>query len=147
MMLQNRVVPHYQVSPLISMRTEALASSQICLSVDADAWCKRVLNWIRRTHLEAMSLSLSRQYKRTLLCCILFDIAIQTFWLLCFTGERSLSPVSILVTPTHIFLINENYNWPLPRSTGSTGAPVKQQQFELRDLQRINDITSIVSIQ
>ena len=62
-------------------------------------------------------------------------------------GEKSLSPVSLLVTPTHIFLINEDYNWPLPRSAAAASAITKQQQFELRDRQRINDITSIVSVE
>ena len=43
MTLQNRFATHFQVSPLISMRTESLASSQSGRIVDADAWCKRAL--------------------------------------------------------------------------------------------------------
>ena len=35
--------PIFQVSPLILMRTELLASSQSGRSVDADAWCKQTL--------------------------------------------------------------------------------------------------------
>ena len=41
--LQNGFATHFQVTPLISMRTESLASSQSGRSVDADAWCKRAL--------------------------------------------------------------------------------------------------------
>ena len=44
--LQNGFATHFQVSPLISMRKESLASSQSGRSVDADAWCKRALNEI-----------------------------------------------------------------------------------------------------
>ena len=33
----------FQASPLTSMRTESLAESQSCRSIDADAWCKRAL--------------------------------------------------------------------------------------------------------
>ena len=43
MTLQNGVATHFQASPLISMRTESLASSQSCRSVDVDAWCKQAL--------------------------------------------------------------------------------------------------------
>ena len=42
-MLQNGFATHFQASPLISMTTESLASSQSGRSVDADAWCKRAL--------------------------------------------------------------------------------------------------------
>ena len=45
MVLQNGVATHFQETPLISMRTEPLVSSQGCRCVDADAWCKRILNW------------------------------------------------------------------------------------------------------
>ena len=45
MTLQNGVATHFQASPLISMRTELLASSQSCRSVDADAWCKWALTF------------------------------------------------------------------------------------------------------
>ena len=34
---------HSVVTPLFSMRTGSLVSSQTCRSVDADAWCKRAL--------------------------------------------------------------------------------------------------------
>ena len=40
----NGFATHFQASPLISMRTELLASSQSCHSIDADAWCKRAIN-------------------------------------------------------------------------------------------------------
>ena len=33
----------HRVTPLFSMRTGSLASSQSCCSIDADAWCKRAL--------------------------------------------------------------------------------------------------------
>ena len=34
---------HFQATPLFSMRTVSLASSQSCRSVDSDAWCKQTL--------------------------------------------------------------------------------------------------------
>ena len=40
---QNGFATHFQASPLISMRTESLVSSQSGRIVDADAWCKRAL--------------------------------------------------------------------------------------------------------
>ena len=43
MTLQKGFVTHFQVSPLISMRTESLMSSQSDRSVGADAWCKQAL--------------------------------------------------------------------------------------------------------
>ena len=43
MTLQIEVVTHFQASPLISMRTESLESSQSGHSVDADACCKWAL--------------------------------------------------------------------------------------------------------
>ena len=46
MMLQNGFATHFQASPLISMRTESLASSQSGRSVDADAWCKRSVHTV-----------------------------------------------------------------------------------------------------
>ena len=42
-LLQIGVITHFQVTPLFSMRTVSLVSSQSCRSVDAHAWCKRVL--------------------------------------------------------------------------------------------------------
>ena len=39
--LENELQLHSGVTPLISMRTESLASSQSCCSIDTDAWCKR----------------------------------------------------------------------------------------------------------
>ena len=41
--LQKGIVTHFQASPLISMRTVSLASSQSCCSVDVGAWCKGAL--------------------------------------------------------------------------------------------------------
>ena len=38
--LQNGVATHFEVTPLFSVRTVFLASSQCCRSTDADAWCK-----------------------------------------------------------------------------------------------------------
>ena len=38
--LENELQPHPAVNLLFSLRTESLASKQICRSVDADAWCK-----------------------------------------------------------------------------------------------------------
>ena len=46
-LLQNGLQPHSEVAPLFSMRTESLASSQSCHSVDADAWCKQALIIVR----------------------------------------------------------------------------------------------------
>ena len=43
MTLQNRFATHFQASPLILMRTESLASSRSCRSIDADAWYKQTL--------------------------------------------------------------------------------------------------------
>ena len=42
--LQNVVAIHFWVIPLFSMKTEFLASSQSCRSIDADAWYKGGLN-------------------------------------------------------------------------------------------------------
>ena len=41
--LQNGVATYFQATPLFSMRTVSLVSSQSCCSVDADAQCKRGL--------------------------------------------------------------------------------------------------------
>ena len=41
--LENRLQPRSGATSLFSMRTESLASSLSCCSVDADAWCKRAL--------------------------------------------------------------------------------------------------------
>ena len=35
---------HFQTTPLFSMTTESLTSSQSCHSIDADAWCKQAVN-------------------------------------------------------------------------------------------------------
>ena len=43
MTLHNGFATNFQVSPLFSMRTVLLASSQSGRSFDADAWCKRAL--------------------------------------------------------------------------------------------------------
>ena len=45
-MLENGLQPQSGATPLFSMRTGLLASSQRCQSVDADAWCKRTLRYI-----------------------------------------------------------------------------------------------------
>ena len=41
--LKNGVATHSQATPFFSVRTESLASSQICRSTDDEAWCKRDL--------------------------------------------------------------------------------------------------------
>ena len=41
--LKNGMQPQSVATPLFSMRTEFLVSSQSCRSVDADAWYKRAL--------------------------------------------------------------------------------------------------------
>ena len=41
--LQNGVATHFQATSLFSMRTESLASSQSCRSIDSDAWYKWTL--------------------------------------------------------------------------------------------------------
>ena len=40
--------PYSEVSPLFSVRTVLLTSSENCCSIDADAWCKGALS---TTHL------------------------------------------------------------------------------------------------
>ena len=42
--LENGLQPQSGVTPLFSNRTESLASSQSCQSIDTDAWCKRAFN-------------------------------------------------------------------------------------------------------
>ena len=42
--LENRLQTHFGATPLFSMRTVLLSSSQSCRSVDADAWCKWALS-------------------------------------------------------------------------------------------------------
>ena len=42
-MLENRLLPQSGVTPLFWMRTESLASSQSCRSIDTDTWCKQTL--------------------------------------------------------------------------------------------------------
>ncbi len=65
-------------------------------------------------------------------------------------GLKSLRAVSVLVTPSHVFLLDENFCWPLPRAVATAAAAGKskqhpsQPQFEIRDRQRVNDITSVV---
>ena len=41
--LKNGVATHFQATAFFSVRTESLASSQICRSTDDEAWCKRDL--------------------------------------------------------------------------------------------------------
>ena len=60
MTLQIGVATHFQASPLISMRTESLVSSQSCGSIDADAWCKRGLA-LCTEYLSGMGLCLKAQ--------------------------------------------------------------------------------------
>ena len=43
--LENRLQTNSGATPLFSMRTVLLASSQSCRSVDADAWCKQALKY------------------------------------------------------------------------------------------------------
>ena len=43
-MSQEWVATQSGVTLLFSMRTVLLVSSHICLSIDADTWCKRALN-------------------------------------------------------------------------------------------------------
>ena len=43
-LLQNGVANHFEVTPLFSMRTVLLASSQSFCSIDANTWCKWALN-------------------------------------------------------------------------------------------------------
>ena len=45
-LLQNGLQPHSEGTPLFSMRTGSLASSQSGRSIDADAQCKRSLKWV-----------------------------------------------------------------------------------------------------
>ena len=40
--LQIGVATHFQVTPLLSIRTESIVSPQSCRSFDADAWCTLV---------------------------------------------------------------------------------------------------------
>ena len=40
---KNGLLPQSGATPLFSMRTISLVSSQSCRSNDADAWCKRAL--------------------------------------------------------------------------------------------------------
>ena len=44
--LQNGVEIHFQVTTLLSMITELLASSQSCHTIDADAWYKWALTYL-----------------------------------------------------------------------------------------------------
>ena len=48
------VATHFQVTPLFSMRTVWLASSQSCRSNDTDTWCKwaLMLKWLGPMHTE-----------------------------------------------------------------------------------------------
>ena len=43
-LLENRLQPHSGVTPLFSIRTESLVSSQSCRSIDAECFCKRPSN-------------------------------------------------------------------------------------------------------
>ena len=49
--LQIGVITHFQATPLFSMKTELLALSQSCFSIDADAQCKQTLTviWLSMT--------------------------------------------------------------------------------------------------
>ena len=58
MTLQNGFATHFQASPLISMRTESLASSQSGRSIDADAWCKQALTGPQKIWEETVTLQL-----------------------------------------------------------------------------------------
>ena len=66
--LENGLQPQSEATPLFSMRTESLASSQSCHSVDTDAWCKWAfthLPLIRRhnpTHAVRFRVALNRRY-------------------------------------------------------------------------------------
>ena len=45
---QSGIQPQAGVTPLFSIRTASLASSQNCRSVDSDSWCKRTITIARR---------------------------------------------------------------------------------------------------
>ena len=67
--LENALQPHSGVTPLFSMRTVSLASSQSCRSVDADAWYKRGLKDEKET----------AHCKRVLLVCERLNTTVNDF--------------------------------------------------------------------
>ena len=80
--LQNGVATHFQVTPLISMRPEPLASSQSCHSVDANAQCKRDLeyNYVsgylsHYIYLYTIPLDPSMETKKLSLCITIYHVA------------------------------------------------------------------------
>ncbi len=85
-------------------------------------------------------------YMTLRISCLLHILIFYMFIYFILPGEKSLSPVTIVVTPTHLFLTNENYNYPLPRLPNSAPIEYKEPQYQLRDKQGINDITSMVKV-
>ena len=61
MTLHNGVATNFQVTALYSMKTESLASSQSCCSIDTDAWYKQALELknkvVSRAHLPQASVN------------------------------------------------------------------------------------------
>ena len=58
-------------------------------------------------------------------------------------GEKSVRPVSVVLSPHSIHLVEENLLWPPLRGSADT-TNMKGQQFARKDKQKITDITQLV---
>ena len=63
-LLENRLQPHSGVTPLFSIRTESLVSSQSCGRIDADAWCKRALKCLLFRMILTIFYTMSEEWER-----------------------------------------------------------------------------------
>ena len=69
----------------------------------------------------------------------------------CFTGEADLSPVSLFVSAGHVAMVTEDLRYVLEELEGDRAQPIKpkstsqtRKQFEVKDLQKLTDIVTIV---
>ena len=57
----------------------------------------------------------------------------------------NMQAVSVIVTPSHLFLLDENHLVPLSKTAAAT-ASNRNEHFMLRDQQKLNNIAYVVSI-
>ncbi|XP_070535506.1 serine-rich adhesin for platelets-like [Ptychodera flava] len=58
-------------------------------------------------------------------------------------GEKCLSAITLVATPTDVCLAEENYLWPLPRLLTPSQAVLKTQQFTSKSNQKVSNISGI----
>jgi len=76
-------------------------------------------------------------------------------FLSCFAGGEAMSPVSVIVTPGHVAMVTEDESYVLDalfekrsqsaRRVSRSDLERSRRQFEVKDLQKLTDIVTIVS--